>query len=364
VLAEGVAKIYLQTPDGKQARELKGASSSEFFAGIAWAEDSQSLLYSADRHLWRIPLAGGKPEKLLFAQDVESVAVASHGNRLAFAQVHHSDQVFQLGLASKTKLAAPAAKLISSTRGDAGARVSPDGKHIAFQSWRSGKLEMWVCDRDASNPVQLTSFGGPSIGEPRWAPDGRRIVFDFRTESGISELYIVDLVGGRPRRFLTGTPEAASPFWSGDGHWIYFNTERPHAIWKAPVEGGAAIRLTAEGKDQSEPQETMDGTRVFFYSEGHLWSASANGGGELPVPGVPSDVGWAPARSGGYFLDGSPRHFALHYFDTATRHAHKIVDFPNLFVMWGLSLAPDGHALLVSGVEHSEGDIMLVEGFR
>ena len=362
VLAEGVAKIYLQTPDGKQARELKDARSSEGFSGLAWAEDSQSLLYCSDQHLWRIPLAGGKPEMLLFAQDVESVAVASHGNRLAFAQVHHSGQVFQLALASQTKLTAPAAKLISSTRGDAGAHVSPDGKHIAFQSWRSGNPEVWVCDRDASNPVQLTSFRGPSIGEPRWSPDGRRIVFDLRTDSGISELYIVDLVGGPPRRFLTG--EAASPFWSGDGHWIYFNTERPHAIWKAPVEGGAASRLTAEGKDQSEPQEAMDGTRVFFYSEGSVWSASAIGGDERPVPGVPSYVRWVPARSGGYFVDGGPRHFALHYFDTATQHAHKIVDFPNLFAMWGSSLAPDGHALLFSGIEHSEGDIMLVEGFR
>jgi Tol biopolymer transport system component/DNA-binding winged helix-turn-helix (wHTH) protein len=364
VLAEGVARVYLQTPDGKQARELKDARSSEGFAGLAWAQDSQSLLYSSDQHLWRVPLAGGKPEMLLFAQDVESVAVASHGNRLAFAQVHHSGNVFQLVLANHTKLTAPATKLISSTRGDAGAHVSPDGKHIAFQSWRSGNPEVWVCDRDASNPVQLTSFGGPSIGEPRWSPDGRRVVFDVRTDSGIPELYIVDLAGGPPRRFLTGTIEAASPFWSGDGHWIYFNTERPHAIWKAPAEGGAARRLTAEGKDQRDPQEEMDGTRVFFYSEGNVWSASANGGDERPVPGVPSNVRWVPARSGGYFIDGGPRHFALHYFDSATQHAHKIVDFPYLFVMWGPSLTPDGHALLFSGIEHSEGDIMVVEGFR
>ncbi len=364
VLSEGVAKVYLQTPDGKQARELKGARSSEGFSGLAWAADSQSLLYCSDQHLWRVPLAGGKPEILLFAQDVESVAVASHGNRLAFAQVHHSSNVFQLALTSQTKLTAPATKLISSTRGDAGAHVSPDGQHVAFQSWRSGNPEVWVCDRDASNPVQLTSFGGPSIGEPRWSPDGRRIVFDLRTDSGIPELYIVDLAGGLPRRFLTGTTEAASPFWSENGHWIYFNTERPHAIWKAPAEGGGASRLTAEGKDQSEPQEAMDRMRVFFYSEGNVWSASVNGGDERPVPGVPSNMRWAPAQSGGYFVDGGPRHFALHYFDAATQHAHKIADFPNLFVMWGPSLAPDGHALLFSGIEHSESDIMLAEGFR
>jgi hypothetical protein len=47
-----------------------------------------------------------------------------------------------------------------------------------------------------------------------------------------------------------------------------------------------------------------------------------------------------------------------------TRHAHKIVDFPYLFAMWGASLAPDGQSFLFSGIEHSEGDIMLVEGFN
>jgi Tol biopolymer transport system component/DNA-binding winged helix-turn-helix (wHTH) protein len=364
MLTDDVARIYVQTPDGKQPREVTDASASQGFSGIAWTADSQSLLYCSGQQLWRVPLASGKSEKLLFAQDVESVAVARHGNRLAFSQVRIPRNIWQLPLASPTKPAGPATKLISSTRGDAGARISPDGKHIAFLSWRSGQLEVWVCDRDASNPVQLTSFGGPSMGEPRWSPDSRRIVFDLRTDTGIPELYIVDLAGGPPRQFLTGTTEAASPFWSEDGHWIYFNTERPHAIWKAPAEGGAASRLTAEGKDQSEPQEAMDGTRVFFYSEGHVWSASVNGGDERPVAGVPAYAGWVPARSGAYFVDGGPRHFALHSFDTATQHAHKIAEFPYLFAMWGSSLAPDGKSILFSGIEHSEGDIMLVEGFR
>lgn len=364
VLAEGVAKVYLQTPEGKQARELQDARSSEGFAGLAWAEDSQSLLYSSDHHLWRVPISGGKPEKLLFAQDVESVAVASHGNRLAFAQVHHAGNVFQLALAGKTKLTTPATKLISSTLGDTGAHVSPDGKHIAFQSWRSGNPEVWVCDRDASNPAQLTSFGGPSVGEPRWSPDGRQIVFDLRPSSGKAEVYFVNLEGGPPRRFFTGTPEAASPFWSVDGNWIYFDADRPHAIWKAPVKGGTPIRLTGEGQDRNTPQESIDGTRVYFHKEDNLWSVSVNGGDEHPFTGVPTNVTWMPAVSGAYFVDGSPRHFALHYFDTATQHAFRIADFPYLFVMWGSSLAPDGQSILFSGIEHSEGDIMLVEGFR
>jgi len=366
VLGEGVAKIYVQTPDGNQSREVTGARSSEGFAGIAWAADSQSLLYSSDQHLWRAPLSGGKPEALLFAQDVESVAVARTGNRLAYAQVRHPNSIWKLELASPVKSAGPAAKLISSSRGDMGPHISPDGKSLAFQSWRSGSPEIWVCDRDTSNPVQLTFFGGAQTGAPNWSPDGRRIVFDLRT-SGNAELYIVNVDGGPPKRFPTGTANASNPFWSVDGHWIYFNTERPDAIWKVPVEGGTAVRLT-EGKGQTTPLESADGRRVFFYKidgeHSQAWSASVNGGDERGVMGMPDDVAWVPGRNGVYFINGSKRHFSLNHFDFATQHVQKIADLPGLFYIGGPNLSLDGRAFLFSGIEHSEGDVVLVEGFR
>jgi Tol biopolymer transport system component/DNA-binding winged helix-turn-helix (wHTH) protein len=367
VLTEGVAKLYVQTPDGKQAREVAGASSSEGFAGIAWAADNQSLVYSADQHLWRVPLTGGKPEKLLFAQDVESVAVARTGNRLAYAQVRHSSSIWRLELTSQAKPAGPAIKLISSSRGDVNPHISPDGKYIAFQSGRSGSPEVWVCDRDASNPVQLSSFGGPQIGTISWSPDSRQIAFDLRASRN-AELYVVNVDGGPPKRFPTGTTSASSPFWSADGHWIYFNTERPDAIWKVPVKGGAGVRLTGEGEGQAWPQEAEDGTRVFFSKveggHGQTWSVSANGGDERATPGMPADVNGVLARHGFYFINGSPRHFSLAYFDFATRHVRKIADLPGLFAAWGANLSADGHTLFFTGIEHSEGDIVLVEGFR
>jgi Tol biopolymer transport system component/DNA-binding winged helix-turn-helix (wHTH) protein len=366
VLGEGVAKIYVQNPDGKQAREVSGARSSEGFAGITWTADNKSLLYSSDQHLWRVPLVGGKPEMLLFAQDVESVAVAHTGKRLAFAQVRHPGNIWQLELGNHTKRSAPASKLIASSRGDAGPHISPDGKYIAFQSWRSGSPEVWLGNRDASNPLQLTSFRGPKIGAPVWSPDSHRIVFDSRT-SGNAELYMVNVDGGPPKRFATGTATASNPFWSADGRWIYFNTERPDAIWKVPVEGGKPVRLT-EGNSQTIPLESADGTRVFYYkAEGEhsqAWSASVNGGDERRVMGMPDDVAWVPAKNGIYFIDGSPRHFSLNYFDFVTQRVHKVADLPGLFNVGGPHLSPDGHSFLFHGIEHSEGDIVLVEGYR
>jgi hypothetical protein len=71
-----------------------------------------------------------------------------------------------------------------------------------------------------------------------------------------------------------------------------------------------------------------------------------------------------PARGGAYFIDGAPRHFFLNHFDLVSQQVHKVADLPGLFNIWGNSLSPDGRTFLFAGIEYSEGDIVLVEGFR
>jgi Tol biopolymer transport system component len=133
-LTEGVFKIYLQSQEGTQPREVTRVRSSEGFADLTWAADGHSILYAAGHHLWRVPLTGGRPEKLNFAQDVESVTVARAGNRLAYAQVRHPSSIWQLGVAGQRKSVIAPTKLVTSSRGDSSARISLDGQYIAFQS--------------------------------------------------------------------------------------------------------------------------------------------------------------------------------------------------------------------------------------
>src|ERR1700737_4418539 len=75
---------------------------------------------------------------------------------------------------------------------------------------RSGNLEIWVCDSDGSNALQLTSFGGPQATTPRWSPDGGRIAFDSDAE-GEYDIWVIGANGGKPQRMTTHPANDGNP---------------------------------------------------------------------------------------------------------------------------------------------------------
>ena len=56
-----------------------------------------------------------------------------------------------------------ATRLVASTREENSPQFSRDGSNV-FVSDRSGSREVWMCDSDGLNPVQLTNFGGSHTG--------------------------------------------------------------------------------------------------------------------------------------------------------------------------------------------------------
>jgi tricorn protease len=121
------------------------------------------------------------------------------------------------------------------------------------------------------------------------------------------DLWVVNRSGGEARR-LTSTPAAESnPYFSPDGKWIAFTSERTGfpSVYVVSADGGDARRLTWNPASTEARGWTPDGKQVLVASErgtapvtyNRLWTVPVDGG---PATMVPAPMG----MRGSYSADG------------------------------------------------------------
>ncbi|HEY9433048.1 MAG TPA: winged helix-turn-helix domain-containing protein [Blastocatellia bacterium] len=372
--------LYLLSLDSGATRRLTFDNTS--ILGLAWTSDGREIVFASRRggsiySLWRIPAAGGTPERLpIIGQSVVSPAISRQGAHLAYTQTLDDQNIWRLELDAAGRAGA-ATSLISSTLDDNGPDYSPDGRKIVFASNRPGGFGIWVCDRDGANPVQLIDRGPYLTGTPRWSPDGRWIAFDSRSNDagheGNADVYVISAEGGHPRRLTSDPAEDITPSWSRDGKWIYFGSTRSGGmqIWKVPAEGGQATQVTEQGG--FEGFESMDGKQL-YYAKGRsvpgIWQKPVAGGAETLLLDH-HKAGywrfWAVTPKGIYFATANePAHPIIEFFNLATSKVTTIatLDKPLSPSEPGLTVAPNGRSLLFAQKDQSGSDLMLVENFH
>lgn len=374
------AAIYLLPMAGGEPKQL--IADQRTINGMTWSADGREVIYSSNRtgsfNLWRLAITGSTPELIAAAgKGVYNPAISRQGNRLAYNERFLDSNIWRLegpaaSEGSGTGRRSLPTRLISSSRADHSPQYSPDGRKIVFVSDRSGNDEIWICDSDGLNPLQLTFFDGPSTGSPRWSPDGRHIVFDSRPASN-PDIFVIAAEGGKPQALTTGPPFDMVPSWSHDGRWVYFRSNRNGSwqIWKVPVSGGAAVQVTQQGA--FEALESPDG-RLLYYTKGRgpggIWQVPVEGGEEKPVPEL-SAAGywryWDVHSEGLYFLSQeAPAAPIIKLFSFATRHLTPIAtpERAPLSDPVGLSISPDRKWILYAQTDQSISDLTLIENFR
>jgi TolB protein len=121
--------------------------------------------------------------------------------------------------------------------------VSPDGQKVAMILSRGGNPNLWVCNIDGSDLLQLTRTRDEDSC-PTWSPDSREICFVCR--SGRAELQKISASGGATHqvRAAGAYGNMTSPDWSPDGKWIAFTSGSGFfTICVAPADGGDAQKL-------------------------------------------------------------------------------------------------------------------------
>lgn len=141
---------------------------------------------------------------------------------------------------------------------------SPDGKKIYFsRELRDVKdtsekairnMEIFVIDADGTNEIRLTNKPGGD-GGPQISPDGTRIAFYGRTESGNYEIFIMNADGSNIVNLTDDEMEDYSPSWSPDGKWIAYTkgNSKNYDVWVINVETKIKYQLTTQPRRDESP---------------------------------------------------------------------------------------------------------------
>ena len=367
-----VRDVYVMDAGGGAPTRL--THDGKLVVGLTWTADSQDVVFSSNREgefaLWKVPAEGGAIERVAVGDENSySPAISRKGNLLAYSHGTGKWDIVRVDLRSSARKVLTD-QLLSSNEQDSAPQFSPDGRRIAFQSWRSGSQEIWICEADGSDPVQLTTFGGALTGSPHWSPDGRQIVFDSRPD-GRAHIFLTSPDGGVPRALTSGSYNDIVPSWSPDGKTVYFGSNRSggYQIWKIAASGGTPEQLTTQGGMIA--LASPDGQWVYYSKPqaSGLWRVPATGGHEQQVLKSPRDGFqgyWTLTKDGIYYLDSTGAQSSIDFANYAAPErsvrVHVLDHAPTL--LSGLSISPDGRWLIYADMAEAGSNISLVENFR
>ena len=259
-----------------------------------WTQDSRYLLYVSDRDggrdIYRIPIdvsgtASGPPERLTTGLNAHTISLTDDGTRLAYSVFTYTSNLWSVQIPDNGPISSAEARLITSgnqlieTCG-----VSPDGRWIAFDSNRSGSgnQDIYRMPVEGGEPERLTTHPDDDFG-PVWSPDGKEIAFmSWRT--GNRDIFVMSADGGSVRRLTNRPGSDFFPDWSPDGEDLVFWSTRNERDELYVMSGdlgeikGETPRLLTEGQF---PRWSPDGRLIAYI---YNW-----GDGELRV--IPPDGG-------------------------------------------------------------------------
>lgn len=165
---------------------------------------------------------------------------------------------------------------------------SPDGKQIAFASDRNGNFDLFVMPASGGTALRLTTHSASELPSA-FTPDGKYVLFTAAIQdpaksalfptAAMTEVYRVPASGGRTEMVL-GTPAEAVAFAKSGNFFLYqdrkgFEDEwRKHHtssitrdVWKYDVQTGKHTNLTNRAGEDRNPTLSPDEQTIYFLSE-------------------------------------------------------------------------------------------------
>lgn len=151
------------------------------------------------------------------------------------------------------------------------ATYSPDERLILFNSYRTGRSDIYVSPRDGGAPIRLTDFEGYEA-HAAFSPDMKSILFHRQVGDTDYDIYRIDFTSRVVQPFIAGPGEQAYPSWSPDGRFVAFASDGGGEAGKTDIyvansSGSNPTRITGEPGYNTYPSWSKSGDHVYFNSE-------------------------------------------------------------------------------------------------
>ncbi len=197
-------------------------------------------------------------------------------------------------------------------------RWSPDGKYLAFNSYKQGGPMLYLKDMASGKVTRLSAQTGLNIGAA-WAPGGREIALTM-SHKGNPDIFTINLQGKIQEQIVQHWGIDVSPAFSPDGSKIAFVSNRSGSpqIYLLDLNTKREERLTYEGRYNTSPAWSSR-NRIAFVSmqDGtfDICTMDAAGGGLRRITATAANDEapcWSP--DGRYIVFSSDREGRYHIY--------------------------------------------------
>ncbi len=253
----------------------------------AWSPDGRTICYADPRNLWLVNVDAGRPAPLTNESAIDSEPVfSSDGRHVLFSSYREGT----LALWRVPAQGGAAERLTAGAGPEGNAKISSDGSRLVYSTFLQN-FDIVLLDVVTGHRELVQTLMHESA--PALSRDGGALVFTSTRRGGRYDLWLQDLVSGRPRgapRLLTDLPgNANTPAFSSDGQWVAFKREYEgrREIWTVSVSGGLPERFS-EGPSDLHPAFSPDATQLAYVSErsgaSHIWVAPVSKGRRMGSP--------------------------------------------------------------------------------
>ena len=144
---------------------------------------------------------------------------------------------------------------------------SPDGRHVAYFSDRTGEYELYIRPGDGKGKEKQITQGGSAFRyRPLWSPDSEKIAFSDKTGS----LFVTNVPDGEIRFVDKDEWQTMSSYvWSADSRWLAYSrrgANRHGNIMICDTNDATVHQVTSDFYDDTNPVFDVGGKYLFFRS--------------------------------------------------------------------------------------------------